>query len=181
MASNRGDNPRLIAQLDTPGSVITEIGPDPSGSRVYFVHDHRNGTFHVHSLDLPALTLADVIETPSPIARLTVGATAAAAIGWRVGDCGGLTRTQIFNAGAVVDQPAAFAALSTEPIGWLDTQQIVLSVRATGCTGPADLWIWNIATSAATPLVTGVDAAAVRSVLGTFGELPGDINNAAPG
>jgi hypothetical protein len=181
VASNRGDNPRLIAQLDTPGTVITEIGPDPSGSRVYFVHDHRNGTFHVHSLDLPALTLADVIEAPSPIARLTVGATAAAAIGWRVGDCSGLTRTQIFNAGAVVDQPAAFAALSTEPVGWLDTQQIVLSVRASGCTGPADLWIWNIATSAATPLVTGVDAAAVRSVLGTFGELPGDINNAAPG
>ena len=148
---------------------------------MYFVHDHRNGTFHVHSLELPALTLTDVIEAPSPIARLTVGATAAAPIGWRVGDCGGLTRTQIFNAGVVVDQPAAFAALSTEPIGWLDTQQIVLSVRATGCTGPTDLWIWNIATSAATPLVTGVDAAAVRSVLGTFGELPGDINSAAPG
>ena len=181
VASNRGANPRLIAQLDTPATTITEIGPDPSGSRVYFVHDHHNGTFHVHALDLPALTLTDVIEVASPIAKLTVGTTPSSAIAWRVGDCSGLTRTQVFNAGVVVDQPAAFAALSTEPIGWLDPQQLVLSVRATGCAGPSDLWIWNIATSAATPLVTGVDNAAVRSVLATFGELPGDINSAAPG
>jgi hypothetical protein len=181
VASNRGANPRLIAQLDTPSTRITEIGPDPSGSRVYFVHDHGNGTFHVHALDLPALTLTDVVEVASPIAKLTVGTTPSSAIGWRVGDCSGLTRTQVFNSGAVVDQPAAFAALSTEPVGWLDPQQLVLSVRATGCAGPSDLWIWNIATSAAAPLVSGVDTAAVRSVLATFGELPGDINSAAPG
>ena len=99
----------------------------------------------------------------------------------RLGDCGGLTRTQLSTGGAGIDQPTAFATLSTEPVGWLDPQQLVLSVRATGCTGPSDLWIWNIASSAATPLVTGVDNVAVRSVVGSFGELPGDINSAAPG
>ena len=181
LAGNRGENPRLIAQLDQPTTVITEIAADPSGSRVYFLHDHGNGTFHVHSLDLPALTLTDVTQVTEPVAELTVGATAAAPIGWRLGACNGLTRTQISGAAGVVDQPAAFAALSTEPAGWLDGQQLVLSVRATGCTGPSDLWIWNIATSAATPLITGVDNAAVRSVLTSFGELPNDINNAAPG
>ena len=181
IAGNRGQNPRLIAQLDQPTTVITEIDPDPSGSRVYFVHDHGNGTFHVHALDLPGLTLADLTQAAEPVAKLTVGTTPSAAIGWRLGACSGLTRTQISNAGALVDQPGAFAALSTEPVGWLDGQQLVLSVRATGCTGPADLWLWNIATSAATPLITGVDTAAVRSVLISFGELPNDINNAAPG
>jgi hypothetical protein len=181
IAGNRGENPRLIAQLDQPTTAITEIKPDPSGSRVYFVHDHGTGTFHVHSLDMPALTLADVTQTVEPIAKLTVGGAASAPIAWRLGACTGLTRTQQFNSVAVVDQPAAFAALSTEPLGWLDPQQLVLSVRATGCTGPSDLWIWNIVSSAATPLVTGVDTAAIRSVLATFGELPGDINNAAPG
>jgi hypothetical protein len=181
LASNRGENARLIAQLDQPTTVITEIDPDPSGSRVYFVHDHGNGTFHVHALDLPALTLTDMTQATEPVAKLTVGATAAAAIGWRLGACTGLTRTQISNAGAVVDQPAEFAALSTEPIGWLDAQQLVISVRSTGCAGPSDLWVWNIVTSAATPLITGVDNAAIRSVLTSFGELPNDINNAAPG
>ena len=181
LAGNRGENPRLIAQLDQPSTVITEIAADPSGSRVYFLHDHGNGTFHVHALDLPALILTDVAQVTEPVARLTVGTTAAAAIGWRLGACNGLTRTQISGAVGVVDQPAAFAALSTEPVGWLDGQQLVLSVRATGCTGPSDLWLWNIATSAATPLITGVDNAAVRSVLTSFGELPNDINNAAPG
>ena len=181
VASNRGDNPQLIAQLDQPTTVITEIGPDPSGARVYFVHDHRNGTFHVHALDLPALALTDITQVIEPIAKLTVGTIANAAIAWRLGACSGLTRTQMSNAGVVIDQPAAFAAMSTEPVGWLDAQQLVLSVRATGCAGPSDLWVWNITSSAATPLIAGVDNAAIRSVLTTFGELPGDISNAAPG
>jgi hypothetical protein len=181
VASNRGANPRLIAQLDQPTTVITEIGPDPSGSRVYFLHDHGNGTFDVHALDLPALTLTDVTQVTEPIAKLTVGTTPSAAIAWRLGACSGLTRTQITGAQGVVDQPAAFASLSTEPLGWLDAQQLVLSVRATGCAGPSDLWLWNTATSAASPLINGVDTAAVRSVLTSFGELPNDINSAAPG
>jgi hypothetical protein len=181
VAGNRGENPLLIAQLDQPATVITEIGPDPSGARVYFVHDHRNGTFHVHALDFPALALTDITQVTEPIAKLTVGTTPNAAIGWRLGACSGLTRTQVASGGVIADQPAAFAALSTEPLGWLDPQQLVLSVRPTGCTGPSDLWIWNIVSLAASPLVTGVDNAAVRAVLTTFGELPGDISNAAPG
>jgi hypothetical protein len=181
VASNRGQNSRLLARLDEPNTAITEIGADPSGSRVYFIHDHKNGTFHVHAIDLPDLTITDVLQVAEPVAKLTVNFVAGAALAVRVGDCSGLTRTQVFNGATAVEQPAAFAALSTEPIGWLDTQQIVLSARATGCSGPSDLWIWNIATSAATPLVGNVDAVAVRSVLTSFGELPGDINSAAPG
>jgi hypothetical protein len=181
IAGNRGENPRLIAQLDQPTTVITEIAPDPSGSRVYFIHDHRNGTFHVHALDMPALALTDVTQTTEPVAKLTVGTTANAPIAWRLGDCAGLTRTQVSTAGVVADQPAAFAALSTEPVGWLDAQQLIVSVRPTGCAGPSDLWLWNVVSLATSPLITGVDNAAIRSVLSSFGELPGDINNAAPG
>ena len=181
VASNRGQNPRLLAHLDEPNTAITEIGADPSGSRVYFIHDHKNGTFHVHAIDLPGLTITDVAQVAEPVAKLTINFVAGAALAVRVGDCAGLTRTQVFNAGASIDQLAAFAAISTEPIGWLDAQQIVLSTRPSGCSGPSDLWIWNIATSAATPLVGNVDAVAIRSVLTSFGELPGDINSAAPG
>ena len=180
LAGNRGENPRLIAQLDEPETVITEIGPDPSGARVYFIHDHHNGTFHIHALDLPALALTDVTQGNEPIARLTIGG-AYTAIAWRLGDCAGQTRAQIANGTVVIDQPTVFAALSTEPVGWLDSTNLVLSVRPTGCAGPSDLWIWNLANSAATPLIAGVDNVAVRSVLSTFGELPGDINQAAPG
>ena len=182
LASNRGANPRLIAQLDQPDTVISEIAPDPSGSRVYFVHDHGNGSFHIHALDLPALILTDVIQAAEPVAKLTVGTVGLGTIAWRIGACSGLTRTQITGAtGGATDQPAAFATLSTEPVGWLDAQQLVMSVRPTGCSGPSDLWIWNVVTSVATPLVPGVDNVAIRSVLASFGELPGDINSAAPG
>ena len=181
LASNRGANPRLIAQLDQPSTVITEIAPDPSGAGIYFAHDHGNGTFHVHALEFPALTLTDVTVASEPIAKLSVGTTPGSGLAWRLGACTGLTRTQFWNGSAVVDQPAAFATLSTAPVGWLDPQQLVMSVRAGGCTGPSDLWIWNTATSAATPLIAGVDNVAIRSVLTSFGELPGDINSAAPG
>jgi hypothetical protein len=40
--------------------------------------------------------------------------------------------------------------------------------------------LWNLATSSATPIVACGDYAAVRAVLSVFGELPGDINSAAP-
>jgi hypothetical protein len=179
VAGNRGENPRVIARDPDPNTVITEIGPDPSGAVVYFVDDHRNGTLHIHAVALPALTVTNVTEASEPIARLTIGTVASAAIGWRIGDCAGLARTQIFSGQAVVDEPTVFAALSTEPVGWLDTEHLVLSVRATGCAGPSDLWVWNTANSAATPLITGVDSAATRSVLTSFGELPGATNGAA--
>ena len=181
IASNRGANPRLIAQLDDPATAITEIVPDASGSGVFFVHDHRNGTFHVHGLGLPELSLVDIIQVAEPVAQLTGSTTAGGPLAWRLGDCTTLTRTQIVSSGAVVDQPAVFAALATEPVGWLDAQQLVVSARAGGCTGPSDLWLWNIATSAATPLMSSVGAAAVRAAPTAFGELPGDISNAAPG
>ncbi|MEY2552678.1 MAG: hypothetical protein QOC57_538 [Ilumatobacteraceae bacterium] len=177
IASNRGENPRLIARLDTPTTAITEIAPDASGTRVYFVHDHHDGTFHVHSLDLQGLALIDVTDAPEPIARLTTEPVVNGPVAWRIGDCAALTRTQT----VAGDQPGVFATLSTEPVGFIDSNHLVLSVRNTGCTGPSDLWMWNIATSAATPLIAGVDQAAIRSVLTSFGELPGDINQAAPG
>jgi hypothetical protein len=85
----------------------------------------------------------------------------------------------VTGAAGLVDQPAAFVALSTEPVGWIDAQQLLVSARPAGCVGPSDLWIWNVATAAATPLVSGVDNAAVRAVLTSFGELPGDINSTA--
>ena len=155
--------------------------PDASGTRVYFIHDHHDGTFHVHALSLEGLTLTDVTEANEPIAKLTVHAVISGPVAWRIGDCAGLTRTQIGGFINPADQPAVFATLSTEPVGWIDSDHLVLSARTTGCSGPSDLWVWNIATSAATPLITGVDQAAIRSVLTSFGELPNDINQAAPG
>jgi hypothetical protein len=178
VAGNRGENPRVIARNADPNTLITEIGPDPSGALVYFVDDHRNGTFHIHAVTLPALAVTNVTESAEPLARLTISTVASSPLAWRIADCAGLTRTQIFTGQAVVDEPSVFAALSTEPVGWLDTEHLVVSVRSTGCAGPGDLWVWNTGNSAATPLISGVDSAAIRSVLTAFGELPGAPNAA---
>jgi hypothetical protein len=174
VASNRGKDPRLVARLDSSAARVTAIGPDPSGSVVYFVDDHADGTFHVHAVDLATSTVSDVVLLPEPITKLVVGTSAAAPIAYRIGDCGGATRTQVAHNGSTVDQPAAFAGLSTTPVGWLDAQQLLLSVQPKGCDGPSDLWLWNITTTVASPLVNTVISSAVRSVLTEWGPMPGD-------
>jgi hypothetical protein len=175
VAGNRGQNPRLVSALDSPAARITEIGPDPSGSRVYILHDHATGVFHIHAVDLAANnSVSDVVQANEPLAKLTVNSIANAAIAYRVGDCGGNTRTQVAQGGVIVDEPVSFTAMSTEPVGWVDAQNLVLAVRPAGCDGNSDLWLWNVATSAGTPLVSGVEFAGVRSVFSGYGELPGD-------
>jgi hypothetical protein len=181
LAGNRGENPRVIAQLDDPNTAITEIAPDTSGSRVFFVHDHRNGTFHVHALGLPELALTDVTQANEPVAALTVSNIPSGPAAWRIGDCAGLTRTQIAGIDVVRDQPVVFVSMSTEPVGWIDAQRLVVMTRTTGCAGPGDLWVWNVATSSASLLVTGVGSVAIRATLPAAGQLPGDINSTAPG
>jgi len=175
VAGNRGQNPRLVSKLESDAARVTEIAPDPSGARVYVVHDHATGVFHIHAIDLANNNAtADVVQANEPLARLTVNGIPDAAIAYRVGDCAGNTRTQVAQAGVIIDEPASFTAMSTEPVGWVDAQNLVLSVRAGGCAGNSDLWLWNVGTSAASPLISGVEFAGIRSVFSGYGELPGD-------
>jgi hypothetical protein len=174
VASNRGQNPQLLSELDNANARITAIGPDPSGTIVYYADDHANGTFHVHAVDLTNHAVTNVATLTEPATKLTMNTVGSAPIAYRIGDCGGVTRTQVANAGTATDQPAAFAGMSTTPVGWIDAQQLLLAVRPKGCDGPSDLWLWNITTTVASPLVNTVISSAVRAVMTKWGPMPGD-------
>ena len=179
VASNRGDNVRTVATLDDPSTRITELASDISGQQLYIVHDHGS-MWELHVIQFPGLALGTFFDTPEPISHLTVDEISGN-VAVQVGDCSGITHVLAPSWG--LDPVAAnsdLSALSTTPIGWLNSNQLVVAARPTGCTGPADIWVVDSSGSLHWVL-SGVELASVRSKVGTFGELPDDINAQAPG
>ncbi len=180
LASNRGENARVIATLADPSTSITEIVVDVSGVTTYFVHDH-NDMRHIHQLSLEGLQLIDVATSNDQVGHLTLGTFYGSRLAYREGDCSGVVRTKLANglSGDVMSSPE-LENRSVTPVGWLDFERLVVAVRDTGCEGPAEVWLMN--TNGQVDQVLGmVEAVAVRSVLENFGELPNDINAQAPG
>jgi hypothetical protein len=180
LASNRGENARMVASLDDPNTSITEIVADVGGVAAYFVHDH--GTFtEVHRLAFPGQEITDLARYEEPIAQLTIGAGSFSPIAFRVGDCAGKTRTEVQFAEKIeIGAGTALDTLSTSPIGWIDGSHVVIAARTSGCTGPADLWIAGLDGSAQL-VVSGVDNAAVRAQVTGFGEMIDDANAVVEG
>ncbi len=180
LASNRGENARVVATLDDPSTSITEIVVDVSGVTTYFVHDH-NDMRHIHQLSLEGLQLIDVATSDDQVGRLTLGTFYGSRLAYREGDCSGVVRTELANglSGDVMSSPE-LENRSVTPVGWLDYERLIVAVRDTGCEGPAEVWLMN--TNGQVHQVLGmVEAVSVRSVLENFGELPNDINAQAPG
>ena len=180
LASNRGENARVIATLDDPSTSISEIVVDVSGVTTYFVHDH-NDKRHIHQLSLEGLQLIDVATSDDQVGHLTLGTFYGSRLAYREGDCSGVVRTKLANglSGDLMSSPE-LENRSVTPVGWLDYERLVVTVRDTGCEGPAEVWLMN--TNGQVHQVLGmVEAAAARSALENFGELPNDINAQAPG
>jgi len=180
VASNRGENARANATLDDPTTSISEIVVDSNGVVAYFLHDHGD-LRHIHSLSLQGLQLVDVATTDQQIGQLTLGANQYSSLAYREGDCSGVVQTKVANgADGITMSSADLEGRSVTPVGWLDFERLVVAVRDTGCTGPAEVWITNTNGQARHVLGT-VDAVSVRSVVSQYGELPNDINAQAPG
>ena len=180
LASNRGENARVITTLDDPSTSITEIAVDPSGVTSYFVHDHGD-VRHIHQLSLQGLQLMDMAVTSEQVGHLTLGTFFGGRLAYREGDCAGVVSTKLANGsfGDLMSSPE-LDGRSVVPAGWLDYQRLVVEVRDVGCDGPAEVWVMS--TDGAVHQVLGtVEAVAVRTVLDSFGELPDDINAQAPG
>jgi hypothetical protein len=179
VASNRGENRQTVATLDDPSTRITELASDISGTQLYVIHDH--GSFwELHVIQFPGLSLGTFLDTPEPISHLTVD-DLSGNVAVQVGDCSTVTHVVAPSWGPnPVASGTDLAELSTTPIGWLNSNQLVVAARVTGCSGPADVWVVD-ASGSTHRVLTAVDAASVRAQVGTFGELPDDINAQAPG
>lgn len=199
IASNRGENARPIATLDDPTTRITEVVPDTSGAMVYFVHDHGD-MWEVHGLGLPDLGLFDLHHSDEPLGDLLRSPFGSRTL-VRQGDCAGPTAIVDIGTGGtpvLLSGPNANVRLldpsldasSVRPLGFLDEDRLVVTVRDAGCDGPADVWVVNMSPNpspdglaglTAVQVLESVESVAVRSVLTNWGEIPGDITNRAPG
>jgi hypothetical protein len=182
LAGNRGENPQPVTTIEDGSTVVHDLAFDSGGTHAYFVHDHP-GQYHVHDLSFPDLALTDLVVSPDPVGRLVVDDTAS--IAWRQGDCSGRTSTVRWSPDAGSSQPvgagSALAALSTEPVGWVGGGSLAVMARESGCDGPGDLWIVPADGGDPVLLVSAIEQAAVRAVAATPVDLPGGINNQAPG
>jgi hypothetical protein len=182
LAGNRGEDPRPVATIADPTTVVHDLAFDAAGTHAYFVHDHP-GEFHVHDLTFPDLALTDLAVSSEPVGRLVVDDTSS--IAWREGDCRGRTTTVVWSPDARTSRPVGagfdLEAMSTEPVGWVGDARLAVMARARGCEGPGDLWISPTDGGPPVLLAAAIEQAAVRTVAPPAPDLPGGISNQAPG
>ena len=184
LASNRGENRKLIARIDDPTTPVSHLTFSVDGTTLYFIHDHADA-HHVHALQLAGLILTDYVTDPRPISDLTVSTTDSS-VAWRAGRCDGsgsvLVTAPTTSPGTDLRSVAGspFASSTIQPIGWLSDARLVIAARASGCDGPADVWIWSN-TGGFEQIGAGWTSVSVRTPRGPFQELPATIEEAAPG
>lgn len=155
-----------LAIFAEPDLEVPELAVDAAGDIVYLISD--NGTqFRVHRFDIATLT-PTVIETEqAPITRLIVGPLWRT-VAWRVGLCNSTTSVRVRDdrTGDVVTAALGtpIEGQSLSPVGWLDSARLVIEARPLGCSGLADVWIWNLLDGSATLLVRGVEYSATRTL-----------------
>lgn len=180
IASNRGENMRPVALLEHPDDAIVDMAFWTSGDRMLFVHDHGD-SFELHTAVFPSLGLMDVTQYDRPVGDLRIGTDPFSWAAYRVGDCSGVTSVMVYPwADAPRDLAAGtpLAERSVRPVGWTDLGHLIVESRATGCDGPADVWVLG-ADGSAQQVLAGVEHVAVRDVVRSAGELPNDLNTDA--
>ena len=173
VATNRGGNPQRIGALE-PGSTATEVAFDMSGDSVVFVHQHADGSSHVHRYVFATsalLTLADLPDTTPT--HLTVSPVDDGDIAWTE------THSTVNSSAHVLVNDASTDVLAnspdgehlSDPIGWLPGHRLLVEVRPVGSPSPAPFDLWEWSPTGMTEVIAGVTAAATRTVHGPYDEL----------
>jgi hypothetical protein len=176
LASNRGENRRLITRIDDPNTPPTDLAFSADGLSLQFIHRAA------HRLMLQGLILEEVGVEGRQEDNLTVS-TVESVDAYTTGPCDG-TGSIIANGTdlrTAAGSPFAGGTTTLRPVGWLNNLRLVIAARAVGCDGPADVWIWSSPTNTFEPVGANVSSIAVRIPHGPFQELPANIDQAAPG
>jgi len=171
LATNLGEEPQLLA-IGEDARRIFSLSFSQDGTTIYYAaeHDHR---YDVHALRLALndsegrirdAELKTIQSAPTAMGDVIAPLLGTHRIAYSVGSCEERKVTRVWN-GSVAELGGRLADLSTEPIGWLPAGELLVLVRADGCSGPGALFAWHVRTDRITRLADGVGAAATRSVL----------------
>jgi hypothetical protein len=165
-ADDAGLSRRLLAIVADPALDVLELAVDATGDVMWVLSDN-GARSRIHQLSFADLGLIELSSEQAPIAGLVAG-PATRTLGWKVGLCNSVTTARVIDArtgsAVTVGEGTPLAGQSVAPVGWLDAARVVVSARPFGCTGPADVWIWNLLDGAATLVVKNAEFAAVRLV-----------------
>jgi hypothetical protein len=156
----------LLLTVAKDGPQVTELALDAGGHVAYLVAA-GDTSYRLVRLDLGSLATSEVTSEHSPLSDVVVGPVEGTTA-WRTGLCNSVTAAWVLDdrtgSPVTVGAGSELDGLSVTPIGWLDAGRLVVAARPLGCTGRADLWVWNLLDGSSTLIVRAVDAAAVRSI-----------------
>ena len=171
LATNLGEEPQLLA-IGEDARRIFSLSFSQDGTTIYYAaqHDHRHD---VHSLRLALedsegkirnAELKTIQSAPTAMGDVVAPLLGTHRIAYSVGSCVEKKVTRVWD-GSVGELGGRLADLSTEPIGWLPTGELLVLARADGCSRPGTLYAWHVRADRITRLADGVGVAAVRIVL----------------
>lgn len=173
VASNRGANAQRIGALES-GSTATEVAFDMSGGSVVFVHQHADGSSHVHRFVFASAALSTLADLPDTTpTHLTVSPVDEGDVAWTQTYSTTNSSAQVLLADATTSVVAVAPGGEhvSDPIGWLPGHRLLVDVRPVVAPTPAPFDLWEWAPTGMTEVIAGVTAAAARTVHGPYSEL----------
>jgi hypothetical protein len=165
MSSNTGKNPvQLVFSIE--GTTFGALGFDVDGKHLYYTALHADNHANLHRIDVTAPTQAPIVWS-GPVGPMILDiqpGLETGTVAWTAGtSCADSVAMAQSPAGTVTAIPDAGGP--TRALGWLSTTQVLV---ATGdCDGPLGLSAVDVSIGSIAPLVSGVDAAAVRTPVPT--------------
>ncbi|HEV8572595.1 MAG TPA: hypothetical protein VGR49_06055 [Actinomycetota bacterium] len=169
LATNVGKDVQLLA-IGEDARRIFSLSFAHDGTTIYYAAEHDDH-YDVHSLRLALqdkegatrnAELGTVDSSSTEMGDVIVSEFAPESVAYTVGSCEEGKTTRVWN-GSVTELEGELAGLSTEPVGWLPSGELLVLAREAGCEGDGTLYAWR--PDQATRLVPGVSAAGVRAVL----------------
>lgn len=182
LSSNLGKEPKQILSVADPSTPVTDLTFNADGTEIYFIHGF------VHQLIVDRLILNDLGKADRGEANLVVSTLESSTAAWSVGPCDP-TGTVLMSSPILAQEtdlrtmtgsPFVDSNVSLQPVGWLSGYRVVIAARASGCDGPADLWVWSTV-DGFHHIARGALAPSVRLPRGVYRDLPDVIDLAAPG
>ncbi len=169
LATNQGTDPLLLAFDE--GAILSDPAWTWLGEPI-FVAVHDDGMSHIHRVELTAEGGFDgpiIVESdealdmliPSPFDPIMLAYRTAGTPGAR---CVEGAHVAVSN----VDVPEPLNSWTTNPVGWLPGERLLVMAYPDGCESPGDLWSFSPglcpgSVYGAFPVIAGVDGAATRA------------------
>ncbi|MEQ1698918.1 MAG: hypothetical protein ABMA25_02360, partial [Ilumatobacteraceae bacterium] len=151
-----------------------DVAFEMSGDSVVFVHEHADGSSHVHRYNLVSGFLETVADRPDVTPTdLTASPVEPSDLAWTESRSTMNSMAYVYVAGSagpvVASDPEGDHV--SRPLGWLPGHRLLVASAWAGSTdGTFDLWVWS--PDGMTNVLDGVSAAAARTVHGAYNELP---------